>query len=171
MKFPKTEPIHNKKELDHLKHHTVVSAVYYGSRRSEQGYKNFTVAIGKFRHQHMRFGHSFGWSLKKLAKGKLPCIEVYSHMKHNHTSEWLCSDLDTKKIEAILEGNSHEIHRVYDHRLSKKWFINANEHVLAYFHKSLDSLETKAAHRVFHQFSNRHGFQQKIGEVNVLRVD
>ena len=50
MRFPKTEPIHNKKELDHIQHHTVMSAVYYGSARSDDGYKNFTMAIGKFKH-------------------------------------------------------------------------------------------------------------------------
>ena len=55
----------------------------------------------------MRFGHSFSWSLKKLAKGKLPCIEFHNHMKENYSSEWMCSDLEIKKIEAVLEANSH----------------------------------------------------------------
>lgn len=170
LRWPKSEPIHTQKELDKFYNLSVVSVIYYGDSKKEQAYENFTSVIPHFSHTHQRFGHVFNWELKKKYASKTPCIEIRSHFHHDPSNGLLCANLSRSEIIAFLETFAPVSHQIYHHGLSSKWFSGEQRAAMVFLHKGIKTDEDRYRHRVFHQFFLKHNFEERIGEVNVLRV-
>lgn len=169
-RWPTSEPITSQKQLDKFNNLSLVGVVFYGDKKAEEGYKNFTKAIPHFSHSHQRFGHVFDWELKKKFATKLPCIEVKSHFHKVVPTGLLCQNLNLDSIKSLLEGFLPEPHEEYHHELSKRWFSGGTRSAMVYFHKGLASDTEKYVHRVFHQFIDHHSFGARIAESNINRV-
>lgn len=169
-RWPKTEPISSQKQLDRFLNLSLVSVIYYGDKKTERGFKNFTQVIPHFSHSHQRFGHIFDWELKKRLATKLPCIEVTSHVHKDPSSGLLCQNLNLESIKNLLENFTPKSHHEYHHGLSKQWFSGLQRKAMVYFHRGVESDHDRYVHRVFHQYIDHHEFESRIGEVNVNRV-
>lgn len=171
LRWPHSEPIKSQRELEKFHNLSLVSVIYYGDSKKDASYKSFYHSIPHFSHSHQRFGHVFQWELKKKFAAKLPCIEVKSHIHEEPNSGLLCQNLTESKIKSIIEGFVPDSHKVFHHGLSSHWFNPQKRTALVFMHKGINTDEDRYKHRVFHQFFHKHNFEERIGEVNVARVD
>lgn len=171
LRWPHSEPIKTQRELDRFYNLSLVSVIYYGDNKKEKAYKDFYHSIPHYSQSHQRYGHTFAWDLKKKYGGKLPCIEVKSHVHENPDHGLVCSDLTPAKIRSTIESFLPPSHQSFHHGLSKHWFSGENRHAMVFAHKGIKTDEDKHKHRIFHQFYNKHSFEHRIAELNVSRVN
>ena len=171
IRWPKSEPIGSQKQLDRFLNLSLVSVIYYGDKKTEKGYKNFTQAIPHFSHSHQRFGHIFEWNLKKRLSTKLPCIEVISHVHKELSTGLLCQNLNLPSIKSLLESFTPKLHKQYHHQLSKDWFSGLQRRAMVYMHRDIDDDHSRYADRVYHQYIDMHDYGHRIAVCNVDRVE
>lgn len=169
LRWPNSEPITSPHNLKRFLKHSLVSVVYYGDQKTEEGYKNYTHVFSQFHHSHMKFGHTFKWELKKHLAGKLPCVEIRSHMDSAPVKiHQICKDLSHDKLVENLTEFRPRVHKVFHPKMARSWFTHSTVELFVFIHHGLATEEEKQMHVVFHQFLDYHKLP-KIGEVDMRR--
>lgn len=169
MRWPNSEPITSQQNLNRFLKHSLVSVVYYGDKKTEEGYQNFTHGFSHFHHSHMKFGHTFKWELKKHLAGKLPCVEIRSQVSSAPQQTFqLCKELTHEALMDTLKAFKPKVHKVFHPKMMRSWFTHSTVELFVFIHHGLSTEAEKHMHVLFHQFLDHHRIQ-KVGEVDMRR--
>jgi hypothetical protein len=171
IRWPNSEPITSPHNLKKFMKLSLVSVVYFGDKKTEDGYQNYTHIFSKYHHNHMKFGHTFKWELKKHLAAKLPCIQIHTHMNSytlTNQTHLVCKDLSYERLDEAFAAYKPKVHQVFHPKMVRSWFTFSVVEIFAFFHHGLATEDEKHTHVVFHQFLE-HNRLENIGEIDMRR--